>query len=421
MEKCRLLLFDLDGTLLCSDKTISPATLNALRDCREKGMWIGISTSRSEQNALAFIEELRPDVLITSGGALVKYKGEYVYRAGFSKETTRRMIGLAREVCGQDCQITIDTADAHYWNYKIEPKKQDHSWGESVYTDFMDFEESALKMCVEIFEEAQAKQLAKLLDGCDCVRFSDGYWYKFTKKEATKEQAIRELCSICGIGTNEITAFGDDYADIGMLKLCGTGIAMDNAVSDVKKQADLVIGSNDEDGIANYLSLLLTIRRAEMKTLVVYYSQSGNAQWMAQRISSALSADMLRLVPKKAYPAKGFGKYFFGGGSAVMKEAPELEPYKVDLKQYGRIVFVTPVWAGTFTPPLRTFIQTEDLEGKQFGFAACSLGGSAEKAFAALKSLLGMTGDVPTLWLVEPKQKQKPENERAIEEFCGKL
>lgn len=48
-------------------------------------------------------------------------------------------------------------------------------------------------------------------------------------------------------------------------------------------------------------------------------------------------------------------------------------------------------------------------------------GGRAGKTFAALGSLLGVTGDVPTLWLVEPKQKQKPENERAIEEFCRKL
>ena len=53
--------------------------------------------------------------------------------------------------------------------------------------------------------------------------------------------------------------------------------------------------------------------------------------------------------------------------------------------------------------------------------AACSLGGSPEKTFSALRALLGVTGDVPTLWLVEPKRKQKPENEKAIEEFCGKL
>lgn len=158
-----------------------------------------------------------------------------------------------------------------------------------------------------------------------------------------------------------------------------------------------------------------------MKTLVVYYSQSGNAQWMAEQIAAALSADLLRLVPKQEYPAKGFGKYFFGGGSAARKEAPELKPYETDPAQYERIVFVTPVWAGTVTPPIRTFIQTEDLTGRQFALAACSLGGSAEKTFAAIKTLLGVTEEVPTLWLVEPKKKQKPENEKAIKEFCRKL
>lgn len=54
MKKCRLLLFDLDGTLLLSDKTISKRTLYALKQCREKGILIGVSTSRSEQNSLVY-------------------------------------------------------------------------------------------------------------------------------------------------------------------------------------------------------------------------------------------------------------------------------------------------------------------------------------------------------------------------------
>ena len=51
----------------------------------------------------------------------------------------------------------------------------------------------------------------------------------------------------------DIVAFGDDYADIGMLKLAGIGVAMGNAIHEVKKAADVVIGSNEEDGIAKYL------------------------------------------------------------------------------------------------------------------------------------------------------------------------
>lgn len=251
---CRLLLFDLDGTLLRNDKTISPAVLKAVRDCREKGMRIGVATSRGEQNVLSFLEELAPDLLIASGGAVVKYDGRCLYRAEFSGEETKRMIELAREVCGPDCEITIDTMNSHYWNYRVDPKKQYPDWGNSIYTDFKDFEEPSLKMCVEIFEEEQARRLSGLLDECDCVRFSDGYWYKFTKKAATKEQAILKICAAWGIGTEEIVAFGDDYADMGMLALCGRGIAMGNAVDAVKEKADLVIGSNEEDGIAEYLN-----------------------------------------------------------------------------------------------------------------------------------------------------------------------
>ena len=96
MKKFKLLLFDLDGTLLQSEKTISTRRLSALKKCRENDILIGVSTSRSEQNSLVFLNELMPDILISSGGALVKYKTEYIYRAEFSEEETKVMIDMAR-------------------------------------------------------------------------------------------------------------------------------------------------------------------------------------------------------------------------------------------------------------------------------------------------------------------------------------
>lgn len=253
MHKCKLLLFDLDGTLLQSDKTISCRTLSALKECRKNGMLIGVCTSRSEQNSLTYLNELMPDLLISSGGALVKYKTEYIYKAEFSEDETNFMIDVVRNICGNDCEITIDTIDAHYWNYTIDPKKLDKSWGDSIYTDFSNFAERSLKMCVEIFEQDKAYKVAEKLLDCDCVRFSDGYWYKFTKKNVTKEKAIIKILEVCGFETDSIIAFGDDYADIGMLELCGVGVAMGNAIREVKEKADIVIGSNDEDGIADFI------------------------------------------------------------------------------------------------------------------------------------------------------------------------
>ena len=116
-----------------------------------------------------------------------------------------------------------------------------------------DFSECALKMCVEIFDEGKARILAEKLEQCDCIRFSDGFWYKFTKKNVTKENAIERIADVCRFGMESIIAFGDDFADIGMLRFCGLGVAMGNAIDEVKIKADFVIGSNDEDGIAVFL------------------------------------------------------------------------------------------------------------------------------------------------------------------------
>lgn len=253
----KLLLFDLDGTLLKSDKTISDFTLNILREIRKKGTLIGISTSRSEKNTLCFLKDLKPDILIASGGSLVKKGEECIYKACFSVKETRLMIKQIIELCGRNCEITVDTLESHYWNYKVDPNTSQKNWGDSIWTDYRDFEGEALKICVEIFDEEIAKKLQKKFLHCDSLRFSDGHWYKYTKRGITKEKAMGEVCKYLTLGYEDIMSFGDDYADIGMIVSSGYGIAMGNAVPEVKEVADLVIGSNDEDGIATYLKTIL--------------------------------------------------------------------------------------------------------------------------------------------------------------------
>lgn len=149
-------------------------------------------------------------------------------------------IESARKICGMDCEITVDTLDAHYWNYKTNPKEQDKSWGDSIYTDFTDFKGEALKICVEIHHPDLAQNLCEHFSELDSQHFSDGDWYKFTKSGITKEKAILAVCEAC-------------HADIGMLKICGIGVAMGNAVQEVKDIADDITLSNEEDGVAAYL------------------------------------------------------------------------------------------------------------------------------------------------------------------------
>ncbi|MCM1282480.1 MAG: HAD family hydrolase [Roseburia sp.] len=249
----QVLLFDLDGTLLRNDKTISAYTLDILSKCKEHGCLIGISTSRSEQNCLGFLREMKPDILIASGGASVRAAGKIICSSSLSAAETKNFIETARAVCGMDCEITVDTFDAHYWNYKADPREQDQSWGDSIYTDFTDFNHEALKICVEIPDSSLAQKLCRHFLELDSQHFSDGDWYKFTRNGITKEKAILALCESCHIDLSRIIAFGDDYPDIGMLKICGTGVAMGNAVQEVKEIADDITLSNEEDGVAAYL------------------------------------------------------------------------------------------------------------------------------------------------------------------------
>lgn len=267
---CRCLLFDLDDTLLRSDKTISPRTLRALESCRERRLLIGIATNRAENRIEPYWDALKPGIVISNGGALVRYHGEVVFRAEFSKAETRAILELIQEICGADAEITVDGEDFHYWNVKTDSNVGDKSLSGRTYCDFShyfgtalritaavtDETYAALKMCVEITDETYPALKAALPE-CDCQRFSGENWCKITRRDATKENALRELCRVSGLSLGEIAAFGDDTPDIGMLRVCGLGVAMGNAIPEVKAAADVVIGTNDEDGIAQWLEMQL--------------------------------------------------------------------------------------------------------------------------------------------------------------------
>lgn len=249
----QMLLFDLDGTLLRTDKTISPRTMDALQHCRQKGILIGVATSRGEQNAMGFLKQIEPDAIITSAGALVRCHGTITHINGFTGEETAHVLQSLRTVCGDGVFMTVDTVEDYYRNYVVPADATDQTWAMGHFTDFAGFSLPSLKICFECHEPNIADAVAAALPHCDLIHFSDGPWYKLTPKHATKETAILQMCNALNCQPQQIAAFGDDYADIGMLQLCGLGIAMGNAIDEVRKVADTVIGNNDDDGIAIWL------------------------------------------------------------------------------------------------------------------------------------------------------------------------
>ena len=116
------------------------------------------------------------------------------------------------------------------------------------------FREKALKVTVDIRNPDHAAAMKAAFPDYDCLSYVGTFWHKFTRRDTTKESAIRILCRRCGIAAESLMGFGDDVPDIGMLELCGVGVAMGNAREAVKEAADVVIGTNDADGIADYLT-----------------------------------------------------------------------------------------------------------------------------------------------------------------------
>ena len=160
-----------------------------------------------------------------------------------------------------------------------------------------------------------------------------------------------------------------------------------------------------------------------MKNLIVYYSLEGNSQYVAETLQEMIGADVLRLVPKKVYKDKGLGKYLWGGRSALMAEKPDLEEYHVNLDQYDRVILGFPVWASTFTPPLRTFVEDhqEELQKKELVAFACQAGTGAEKALTKLADCIGVPQFSKTAIFIDPKGRRSDKTDAAIKAFGESL
>lgn len=158
-----------------------------------------------------------------------------------------------------------------------------------------------------------------------------------------------------------------------------------------------------------------------MKTAVVYYSLEGNTEYAALKVAEALGADVIRIRPRKAYPTEGFKKFFHGGKDATFKSRPELEPYSFSRDDHDLVILCSPVWAGTLTPPLRSFLAENDLRGMKVAVMVSSSGGNTAKCISQIREAAGVGTLEAEVSLVDPKTRPSEENERRIAAFIEEL
>lgn len=252
-KKVKLIITDLDQTFLKTDKSISQYSLDVINKCKERGIYIAIATARSEKSAEKYITSIKPDIVISNGGALARCKEDTVYKCMLSASTSDRLI--------KDCiinpnvgEITAETEDAYYSDNE-NLLKHGKDFSHAVYNNYdKPLNCPTYKITVEIFERDTAIELASKYSECSFLAYSGENWCRFAHKDATKMHAINKLFEYLHINSNEVAAFGDDYNDIDMLKSCGYGVAVSNAIDEVLKIATHVTCSNDKDGVAEFIN-----------------------------------------------------------------------------------------------------------------------------------------------------------------------
>ena len=157
-----------------------------------------------------------------------------------------------------------------------------------------------------------------------------------------------------------------------------------------------------------------------MKTLFVYYSMSGNLKLVAKELEKNAGVDLLRIYPESAYPKSGAKKFLWGGKSALTGEAPKLQPYIFDADKYDAVILGYPVWAETFSPPIRSFVNEnrEALSDKKLGAVACSMGSGGEKSLEKLRKFADIDSWYASISLTEPKKGLSEADAKALAEFC---
>ena len=245
----RMIVTDLDGTYLRNDKSVSEYTRRITAEVRKRGVLFVVATARPIRSVVERLPYVQFDVGIFHNGAVMRTSEGDIYGAGISEPDV-----IARRILEgiPGSNISVESEDVLYCNYDSL-----RVWPGEPYTFTEDFAcvqgKTADKLIVEAHSHEEAQRIARYIPDYAYTQLSENRIAMIMNKRATKLNAIRMVAEKYGVAMDEVVAFGDDYNDIEMLKGCGKGIAVANALDEVKAVADEICGSNMEDGEARWM------------------------------------------------------------------------------------------------------------------------------------------------------------------------
>ncbi len=259
----KLVVLDIDGTLLNSNKEITKKTSEYIKKASEMGVRFIIASGRTPYGILPIAKEIELEkiggyILAYNGGACLNCENmDLLYENFIDKSEMESIYNFANEnnipilTYNKDVMYTANETtkylelEANINNLKIYKAENfveevDFDFPKVILTDDGD-------KLAKYVEKAE-----KTFNNLEVFR-SEPFFLEICPKGIHKATGIAKIIEILGVKREEVIAIGDGFNDVTMIEYAGLGVAMDNAHDDVKAIADYVTLSNDEDGVCKVI------------------------------------------------------------------------------------------------------------------------------------------------------------------------
>ncbi len=260
----KLIALDMDGTLLNDEKQISPANYDAIQTARDNGVKVVLASGRPLVGFRRYLEELNliseDDYAVAFNGALVQslQGGEVISKTTLTLEDYKNLYELSKELKVNIHALTetgvIAPKDNKYTRHEAEMNLISR---EIIAVEDVPCDTTIVKvMFVDDplrLEEIIDKIPESISRNFTIVR-SAPFFLEFLHKSVNKGAGIAALAEKLNIKQEEVICIGDAGNDIHMIKYAGLGVAMGNAFPEVKRIANFITKSNEEDGVAHVIN-----------------------------------------------------------------------------------------------------------------------------------------------------------------------
>ena len=269
LAKPRLLALDMDGTLLNSQKRVSPRTLSAVRELADSGVVVALSTGRGLAEIADYSRELAflTHASLDSGGLVYDLRARRaIHRSSIPREELVACLDAAEAEGAMTHLATLSVVQrgliARCAEFNVGVYRP---MFERNYTEVDDLRSYALAHADEVVKvdihhhDAAARDRSRAtLEATTTLALADAEVgsLECTPRGVNKASGLRRLCKLVGVPMELAVAVGDDDNDLAVLRAAGTGVAMGNANERVRTACDLVVADCDHDGIVEVIERL---------------------------------------------------------------------------------------------------------------------------------------------------------------------